>query len=103
MVKKLQENPEFRPLSTEMICSDESDVNSPSAAWTNTINRDGIVKVTPGAYQLFLTIECYVRCHLNVKNSVVKNASKIDGDFKRYLTNILIHDNDVLFYFCCSL
>ena len=60
MVKKLQENPEVRPLSTEMICSDESDVNSPSAAWTNTINRDCIVKVTPGLinYSLPLNVMC---------------------------------------------
>ena len=47
VVKKLQENPvcsEFRPLLTEMVCSDKSDENSPSAAWTNAINRGGLVK-----------------------------------------------------------
>jgi len=36
-VKILQEKPEFRSLLTEMICSNESDENSPSAAWTNAI------------------------------------------------------------------
>ena len=32
VVKKLQENPECGSLLTEMICSNESDENSPSAA-----------------------------------------------------------------------
>ena len=97
VVKKLQENPECGSLLTEMICSNESDENSPSAAWTNAIDRGGLVKITPEAYQIFLAIECCVHCHLNVKN-----ASKMDDGFKRHLTNMLIHDDDVLFYWCMA-
>jgi len=93
VVKILQKNPEFRSLLTGMICSNESDENSPSVAWTNAIDRGGLVKITPEAYQIFLAIECCMRRHLNVKN-----ASKMDDGFKRHLKNMLIHDEDVLFY-----
>jgi len=97
VVKKLKENPEFRQLSTEMICSDESDENSPSATWTNAIDRGGLVKIAPEAYQIFLAIECCVRRHLNVKN-----ASQMDDSFKRHMTHMLISDDDVLFYWCMA-
>jgi len=49
-----------------MVCSD-ADENSPSATWTNTMNRGGLVKITPEAYQIFLAIECCVRRYLNIK------------------------------------
>ena len=61
-MKKLQENSnfsEYKPLLTEMVCSDVSDENSLSECWTNAINRGGLIKITP--YQVFLAIECCVR------------------------------------------
>ena len=38
-----------------------------------------------------------MRHHLNVKN-----VSKMDDGFKRHLTSMLIHDDDVLFDWCMA-
>ena len=46
---------DFKELLNEMVCTDDiPDENSPSAAWTNAINRGGgLVNITPEAYQVF--------------------------------------------------
>jgi len=58
VVKKLMEHPDcsdFKELLNEIVCTDDiRDENSPSAAWTNAINRGGgLVNITPEAYQVF--------------------------------------------------
>ena len=101
VVKKLKAHPgcsDFKPLLNEMICTDVSDENSPpSAAWTNAIDRGGLVKITPEAYQIFLAIECCVRHYLTIKE-----ASKMADSYKSYLTNMLVNDDDVLFHWCIA-
>ena len=56
-----------------MVCCD-ADENSPSAAWTNAINRGGLVKITAEAFQIFLAIECCVRRYLNIKKTSEMDA-----------------------------
>ena len=101
VVKKLKEHPDcsgFKPLLNEMICTDVLDENSPpSVAWTNAIDRGGLVKITPEAYQLFLAIECCVRRYLTVQK-----ASRMDESYKSYLTNMVVNDDDVLFHWCIA-
>ena len=101
VVRKLREHPdcaEFNELLNEMVSTEDMlDENSPSAAWTNAINRGGLVKITADAYQVFLAVESCVRRYLTIKK-----VSKMDKSFKRYLTNMVVNDSDVLFHWCMA-
>ena len=59
------------------MCNDDIfDENSPSAAWTNAVNREGgLVKITPEAYQVFLAVINCVWCYLTVKKGI-KNGQQ---------------------------
>ena len=64
VVKKLKEHPdcsEFKDLLNEMVCTDNTLDDSLSAAWTNAVNRGGLVKITSEVYQVFLANESCVR------------------------------------------
>ena len=64
VIRKLREQPNcarFKPLLNELVCEDDQNENDPSALWTNSINRGGLVKITSEANQIFQAIECCLR------------------------------------------
>ena len=96
VVRKLKEHPncaKFRTLLNEMACEDDQKENSPSASWTNAIDRGGLVKVTHEANQLFQSIECCLRRYMNIKK-----IPQMDETYKSYIVKMVMNDDDVLFY-----
>ena len=62
-------------------------------AWINTIDRDGLVKVTTEAHRCFYAIESCIRRHLNVNK-----VTEMDDTFRSKLSDFILNDDDVLFY-----
>ena len=63
-----------------------------STEWVNLIDRGGLIHVTEECYQLFISIECVTRHHMNIRN-----VKSMDQNFFGYLENMIVTDDDVLF------
>ena len=91
---KLQPNcAKFKTLLNEMICEDNNKENSPSASWTNAVDRGGLVKITHEANQVFTSIECCLRWYMNVKK-----IPQMDETYKSYIVKMVMNDDDVQFH-----
>jgi len=66
-------------------------------AWINAIDRGGLVKITTEAHRCFYAIESCIRRHLNVKK-----VSEMDNTFRSKLSDAILTDDDVLFYWCLA-
>ena len=100
VIRKLREQPnciKFKPLLNEMTCEDNQNENDPSALWTNSINRGGLLKITSEANQIFQAIECCLRHYLNANK-----LPQMDERYKSYLMKMVTNDDDVLFYWCIA-
>jgi len=76
------------------VTDDDSDHGQ---AWINAIDRGGLVKVTTEAYRCFYAIESCIRRHLSVNK-----ATEMDNTFRSKLSNAILSDDDVLFYWCLA-
>ena len=76
---------------------DEGSKDGPAQEWMNAIDRGGLTKITTEAYRLFNSIEMCVRRHLTILR-----ADKMDETFKAKLMELVIKDDDVLFYWCLA-
>ena len=65
--------------------------------WVNAIGRGGLIKITTEAYQFFYAIDMCIRRHLTINCTV-----EIDKNFKQKLTDIVLNDVDVSFYWCLA-
>ena len=61
-----------------------------SSEWISNIDRGGLVHVTDECFQIFLSMECAIRRHLNNKE---RRADEIFKDMEKILSS----DNSVLF------
>jgi len=66
-------------------------------AWTNAIDRGGLVQVTSEAHRCFYAIESCIRRHLNISK-----VTEMDATFHRKLSDAVLSDDDVLFYWCLA-
>ena len=107
VVRKLREQPncaKFKSLLNELVCEDDQhndpsdcqNENDPSAMWTKTIDRGGLVKITNEAYKILQAIECCLRRYMNVKK-----IPQMDEEYKRYVMKMVTND-DVLFHWCTA-
>lgn len=58
-------------------------------------DRGGLTKTTIEAYRLFNAIEMCVRRHLTISR-----ADQMDETFKAKLMELVVKDDDILFYLC---
>ena len=68
-----------------------------SQTWINSINRGGLTEINDDAYQVFLSIEYAVRQHMRIENS-----GDMDSTFRSRLTNMVVTNDDVQFYWCLT-
>ena len=90
VIRKLREQPnciKFKPLLNKMTCEDNQNENDPSALWTNSINRGGLLKITSEANQIFQPIECCLRRYLNANK-----LPQMDERYKSYLMKMVTND-----------
>ena len=75
----------------------DSNTESPALEWTNAIDRDDLTHITTNTYQFFYAVETCIRRYLRVSK-----ATEIDDQFRKYLTDCILHDGNVLFYWCLA-
>ena len=71
----------------------DSNTEGPALEWPNAINRGGLTRITTDAYQFFYAVETCIRRYLRVSK-----ATEMDDQFRKYLTDCILHDGNVLFY-----
>lgn len=81
----------------EFINKDEVDQENVPDEWLKAVDRGGLTRITTDAFQLFYSIETCTRRHLTLDNAI-----RMDNSFRRHLTNCVLNDENVLFYWCMS-
>jgi len=61
------------------------------------VDRGGLTCITTEVYQFFIAIETCTRRYLKVSK-----ATKMSEGFQKFLTDCILHDENVLFYWCLA-
>ena len=75
----------------------DSNTEGPAQEWTNAVDRGGLTHITTDAYQFFYSVETCIRRYLKFSK-----ATEMNDEFRKYLTNCILNDGNVLFYWCLA-
>ena len=87
----------FQNILEEFINKDDVDQENVADEWLKTVDQGGLTRITTDTFQLFYAIETCTRRHLKLVNAV-----QMDDSFRRHLTNCVLNDENVLFYWCMA-
>ena len=76
---------------------EEDKENQDTDTWVGIVDRGGLVVITEEAYQLFYAIETCIRRYLRVSN-----ATEMKDEFRKHVTDCIVNDENVLFYWCLA-
>ena len=92
-----QKNSSNLNILEEFINKDEMDLENVADEWLKAIDRGGLTRITTEAFQLFYSIETCTRRHLTLKKTL-----QMDDSFRKHLSNCVLNDQNVLFYWCMA-
>ena len=97
-LQKSKTNKSISGILREFIESDATQMtDGPAQEWTNAVDRGGLTRITTEAYQIFYAVEACVRRYLKVSK-----ATDMNENFRKHLSDCVLNDADVLFYWCLA-
>ena len=81
----------------EFVNKNKIDQENIAEEWLKAVDRGGLTRITTDAFQLFYAIETCTRRHLTLSNT-----KQMDDSFRKHLTNCVLNDSNVLFYWCMA-
>lgn len=95
-LQKSKTNKSISGILQEFIESDATQkTDGPAQEWTNAVDRGGLTRITTEAYQIFYAVEACVRRYLKVSK-----VTDMNENFRKHLSDSILNDADVLFYWC---
>jgi len=95
---KSKEEKELNDILNDLTDNDpDSHAEGPAQEWISAIDRGGLTHITTDVYQLFYAVETCIRRYLKVSK-----ATEMNDKFCKHLTDCILNDGNVLFYWCLA-